>query len=129
MGSLDAVEDLMNHPSFSGDFSRFAKGLPDLEVGTRVRLIVRSQSQRLVSRIHAGSCKQKDFRNVLEVRAGAILRATLIRTVIRDHPKSPHQSSQGCRELRVIERPWLAAVSTGSDEALGSCEEHVQDRK
>lgn len=29
---LDAVEDLMNHPRFSGDFTQLCKGLPDLEV-------------------------------------------------------------------------------------------------
>jgi DNA mismatch repair protein MSH6 len=29
---LDAVDDLMNHPTFVGDFTQLAKGLPDLEV-------------------------------------------------------------------------------------------------
>ncbi|ODN76137.1 hypothetical protein L202_06063 [Cryptococcus amylolentus CBS 6039] len=49
---LDAVEDLMNHPRFAGDFTLLCKGLPDLE--------------RLVSRIHAGSVKQNDFLKVVE---------------------------------------------------------------
>lgn len=29
---LDAVDDLMNHTSFTSDFRKFAKELPDLEV-------------------------------------------------------------------------------------------------
>jgi DNA mismatch repair protein MSH6 len=52
---LDAVEDLMNHPTFEGDFMEVAKGLPDLE--------------RIVSRIHAKNCKVKDFLKVLKVRS------------------------------------------------------------
>ena len=50
---LDAVEDLMNHPTFEGEFMEVAKGLPDLE--------------RIVSRIHAKNCKVKDFLKVLKV--------------------------------------------------------------
>ncbi|KAI9438563.1 DNA mismatch repair protein Msh6 [Lactarius indigo] len=49
---LDAVEDLMNHPTFEGEFMEVAKGLPDLE--------------RIVSRIHAKNCKVKDFLKVLK---------------------------------------------------------------
>ncbi|TCD63485.1 DNA mismatch repair protein msh6, partial [Steccherinum ochraceum] len=48
---LDAVEDLLDHPTFEADFETVAKGLPDLE--------------RIVSRIHANNCKVKDFLNVL----------------------------------------------------------------
>ncbi|EKM76737.1 hypothetical protein AGABI1DRAFT_78171 [Agaricus bisporus var. burnettii JB137-S8] len=48
---LDAVEDIMNHPTFEADFVEIAKGLPDLE--------------RIVSRIHANNCKIKDFLKVL----------------------------------------------------------------
>ncbi|KAI0031342.1 muts domain V-domain-containing protein [Vararia minispora EC-137] len=48
---LDAVEDLMQHPSFEADFISVTKGLPDLE--------------RLVSRIHAKNCKVKDFLKAL----------------------------------------------------------------
>ncbi|KAL0575514.1 DNA mismatch repair protein msh6 [Marasmius crinis-equi] len=48
---LDAVEDLMNHPTFESAFTGIAKGLPDLE--------------RVVSRVHAKNCKVKDFLNVL----------------------------------------------------------------
>lgn len=50
---LDAVEDIMNHPTFEADFVEIAKGLPDLE--------------RIVSRIHANNCKIKDFLKVLAV--------------------------------------------------------------
>ena len=50
---LDAVEDIMEHPTFEATFAEVAKGLPDLE--------------RIVSRIHAKSCKVKDFLKVLKV--------------------------------------------------------------
>jgi len=50
---LDAVQDIMDHPTFEADFADVAKGLPDLE--------------RIVSRIHAKSCKVKDFLTVLTV--------------------------------------------------------------
>jgi DNA mismatch repair protein MSH6 len=49
---LDAVEDIINHPIFEATFTSIAKGLPDLE--------------RIVSRIHAKSCKVKDFLKVLK---------------------------------------------------------------
>ncbi|KII87843.1 hypothetical protein PLICRDRAFT_176607 [Plicaturopsis crispa FD-325 SS-3] len=49
---LDAVQDIMNHPTFEADFANVAKGLPDLE--------------RIVSRIHAKNCKVKDFLKVLK---------------------------------------------------------------
>ena len=49
---LDAVQDLMNNPQFSEKFSKMARNVPDLE--------------RLISRIHAGRCKQADFLKVLE---------------------------------------------------------------
>ncbi|TDL25149.1 DNA mismatch repair protein Msh6 [Rickenella mellea] len=48
---LDAVQDLMDHPTFEADFAGLAKGIPDLE--------------RIVSRIHAKNCKVKDFLKVL----------------------------------------------------------------
>lgn len=50
---LDAVQDLLEHPTFEKDFTAIAKGLPDLE--------------RIVSRIHAKNCKVKDFIKVLGV--------------------------------------------------------------
>ncbi|KAF7798458.1 hypothetical protein EIP86_009679 [Pleurotus ostreatoroseus] len=49
---LDAVQDLIDHPTFESEFSDVAKGLPDLE--------------RIVSRIHAKNCRVKDFLKVLE---------------------------------------------------------------
>jgi DNA mismatch repair protein MSH6 len=51
---LDAVQDLLDHPTFEQEFTQIAKGLPDLE--------------RIVSRIHAKNCKVKDFLKVLTVR-------------------------------------------------------------
>ncbi|KAF8068932.1 muts domain V-domain-containing protein [Lyophyllum atratum] len=48
---LDAVQDLMAHPTFEEGFMELAKNLPDLE--------------RIVSRIHAKNCKVRDFIKVL----------------------------------------------------------------
>ncbi|KIY47863.1 DNA mismatch repair protein Msh6 [Fistulina hepatica ATCC 64428] len=48
----DAVEALLDNPTFEKSFADVAKGLPDLE--------------RLVSRIHANNCKVKDFLKVLQ---------------------------------------------------------------
>ncbi|TFY82733.1 hypothetical protein EWM64_g1284 [Hericium alpestre] len=48
---LDAVEALMQHPTYEGEYMEVAKRLPDLE--------------RIVSRIHAKNCKVKDFLKVL----------------------------------------------------------------
>ncbi|KAH9922892.1 DNA mismatch repair protein Msh6 [Amylocystis lapponica] len=48
---LDAVQDVLDHPTFEGEFTAVAKGLPDLE--------------RIVSRIHAKNCRVKDFLKVL----------------------------------------------------------------
>ena len=50
---LDAVEDLIEHPTFEAEFTNLLKGVPDLE--------------RIISRIHAKSCKVKDFLKVLSV--------------------------------------------------------------
>ena len=52
--SLDAVEELMQDKEYEFRFGKMTKGLPDLE--------------RVVSRIHAGNCKIRDFLKVLEVR-------------------------------------------------------------
>lgn len=49
---LDAVDDLMANPTFTGQFTQLCRHLPDLE--------------RLVSRIHAGSVRQGDFLKVLD---------------------------------------------------------------
>lgn len=53
MDRQDAVQDIMDHPTFEEAFTSIAKGLPDLE--------------RIVSRIHARNCKVKDFLKVLGV--------------------------------------------------------------
>ena len=58
---LDAVQDIMNHPTFEASFTDIAKGLPDLE--------------RVVSRIHSKSCRVKDFLKVLSVCAARLLNA------------------------------------------------------
>lgn len=50
---LDAVQDILDHPTFEATFTEIAKGIPDLE--------------RIVSRIHAKSCRVKDFLKVLKV--------------------------------------------------------------
>jgi DNA mismatch repair ATPase MutS len=56
---LDAVQDLLDHPTFEQEFTQVAKGLPDLE--------------RIVSRIHAKNCKVKDFLKVLAVSLDFLL--------------------------------------------------------
>ncbi|KAF8518415.1 DNA mismatch repair protein Msh6 [Hysterangium stoloniferum] len=48
----DAVQDLIDHPTFEAEFTKIVKSLPDLE--------------RIVSRIHAKNCKVKVFLKVLE---------------------------------------------------------------
>ena len=57
---LDAVQDLIDHPTFENDFTQLMKGLPDLE--------------RIVSRIHAKNCKVRDFLKVLTVSRSLALR-------------------------------------------------------
>jgi DNA mismatch repair protein MSH6 len=57
---LDAVEDLMRHETFEADFVSLVKGMPDLE--------------RIVSRVHAGTCKIKDFLKILDVSVTISLR-------------------------------------------------------
>jgi DNA mismatch repair ATPase MutS len=52
--SLDAVEELMQDKEYEFRLGKMTKGLPDLE--------------RVVSRIHAGNCKIRDFLKVLDVR-------------------------------------------------------------
>lgn len=59
MSRLDAVQDILDHPTFEEAFTKIAKGLPDLE--------------RIVSRIHARNCKIKDFLKVLAVSRGIFL--------------------------------------------------------
>jgi DNA mismatch repair protein MSH6 len=49
---LDAVDDLMSSPTFTGQFSQLCRNLPDIE--------------RLISRIHARSVRQGDFLKVVE---------------------------------------------------------------
>lgn len=48
---LDAIDDFIANPSLTEDFGKATKGAPDLE--------------RLLSRIHAGSCKPSQFAKVL----------------------------------------------------------------
>ncbi|KAI5476724.1 hypothetical protein MNV49_007314 [Pseudohyphozyma bogoriensis] len=49
---LDAVDDLMANPNFASVFDSMTKKLPDLE--------------RMLSRIHAKSCKKQEFLKVVE---------------------------------------------------------------
>ncbi|GAA5958465.1 hypothetical protein JCM21900_001479 [Sporobolomyces salmonicolor] len=49
---LDAVEDLLGNPNFAVTFDSMAKKLPDLE--------------RMLSRVHAKTCKKADFLKVIE---------------------------------------------------------------
>ncbi|KAH7092791.1 DNA mismatch repair protein Msh6 [Auriculariales sp. MPI-PUGE-AT-0066] len=49
---LDAVEDLIAHPNAADQFSKLMRGVPDLE--------------RLLARIHGGTCSIKSFLQVME---------------------------------------------------------------
>ncbi len=60
----DAVQDLVDHPTFEAEFREVAKRLPDLE--------------RIVSRIHAKNCRVKDFLKVLEVSLRVVLNSALL---------------------------------------------------
>lgn len=51
---------MMRNESFETDFAEVVKAIPDLE--------------RIVSRIHAGTCKVKDFLKVLDVRLRHLIR-------------------------------------------------------
>jgi DNA mismatch repair protein MSH6 len=53
----------MRNESFETDFAEVVRGVPDLE--------------RIISRIHAGSCKVKDFLKVLDVCLRHLLRLRL----------------------------------------------------
>ncbi|GJJ14893.1 hypothetical protein Clacol_009163 [Clathrus columnatus] len=48
----NALQDFIDHPTLETEFSKLAKGVPDLE--------------RIVSRIHARNCKVREFLKVLE---------------------------------------------------------------
>ncbi|THH32610.1 hypothetical protein EUX98_g1558 [Antrodiella citrinella] len=77
---LDAVQDLLDHPTFEADFETVAKRLPDLE--------------RIVSRIHAKNCKVKDFLNVLTSKTIlGLLRAAPDLTPNLKHVKSMFKKS------------------------------------
>jgi len=52
--SLDAVEELIQDREYDFRFGKMTTGLPDLE--------------RVISRIHAGDCKTRDFLRVIEAR-------------------------------------------------------------
>lgn len=49
---LDAVQDLMEHTSISETFSKVCRNMPDME--------------RIISRVHAGKCKQADFLKLVQ---------------------------------------------------------------
>jgi len=61
---LDAVQDILKHPTFESTFTEVAKGLPDLE--------------RIVSRVHAKSCRVIHFLKVLKVRQRSFIRGLRI---------------------------------------------------
>jgi len=56
---LDVVESIMDNEDFEAKFTALAKKLPDME--------------RLVSRVHAGSCKVADFVKLLAVNVSSRL--------------------------------------------------------
>ena len=82
---LDAVQDLLEHPTFEAEFTKIAKGLPDLE--------------RIVSRIHAKNCKVKDFLKVLTVSSPLFAgHAVPDRGILRRHSRA---SAMVCHNSRT----------------------------
>ena len=92
LGRLDAVQDLLDHPTFEAEFTEIAKGLPDLE--------------RIVSRIHAKNCRVRDFIKVLTVRLGFLLILTwsnCLMTAFAGFQKAQQRSQQAGGPVRVFQ--------------------------
>jgi DNA mismatch repair protein MSH6 len=64
---LDAVDDLLQAPSFTSAFRTAVKKLPDLEVRGPRREAFNADVKRHLSRLHAGRMKESVFLQVVEV--------------------------------------------------------------
>lgn len=100
---LDAVEDLLDAPSVEAEFAQLAKGLPDLE--------------RIVSRIHAGTCKVLDFLKVLQVRDNRSQPSETLPPLtnsllpgFRKDEQGPQAAREPSTVIQVDEHLWFAAV-------------------
>ncbi|XAO26442.1 hypothetical protein I312_105279 [Cryptococcus bacillisporus CA1280] len=123
---LDAVEDLMNHPRFSGDFTQLCKGLPDLE--------------RLISRIHAGSVKQSDFLQVVEsfsklqkgidnlVDMSESLESTGVKALLRSAPdlSGMIEHIRGMYTIEQNEKTIAILPNPGADEECDAADAEVE---
>ncbi|EJD51320.1 DNA mismatch repair protein Msh6 [Auricularia subglabra TFB-10046 SS5] len=123
---LDAVEDLMDHPSSAEQFAKLAKGVPDLE--------------RLLTRIHAGKCKVKDFLKVLltflqtfkglndklaDLENAAKLKAPSLLRLFKSVPDlTPHVTA--IEEMYALDDDSLLPAS-GKDETYDQVIEEIED--
>ncbi|WVO23631.1 uncharacterized protein IAS62_004986 [Cryptococcus decagattii] len=131
---LDAVEDLMNHPRFSGDFTQLCKGLPDLE--------------RLISRIHAGSVKQSDFLQVVEsfsklqkgidnlVDMSESLESTGVQALLRsapdlsgmiEHIRGMYTIEQNEKTIAILPNPGADEECDAADAEVDRIEEELNE--
>ncbi|KIO19597.1 hypothetical protein M407DRAFT_30749 [Tulasnella calospora MUT 4182] len=125
---LDAVEDLLDAPSAEAEFAQLAKGLPDLE--------------RIVSRIHAGTCKVLDFLKVLQAfeklskglkqleNEAQSFKSTNISGLLRSAPDlQPHIDSLREQFEEPKEKDDLLLPRDGKDEAYDTVEAEIESLK
>ncbi|GMK58904.1 hypothetical protein CspeluHIS016_0603460 [Cutaneotrichosporon spelunceum] len=130
---LDAVDDLMSNPGFTGQFSQLVRGVSDLE--------------RLVSRIHAGSIRQADFLKVVDqfnsiqvamdrlvadaekfdsssvlglLRSAPDLSATIA------HIKSMYDTERTDKTITILPRPGADPDCDEADEAVREIEDKFE---
>ncbi|KAG8916636.1 DNA mismatch repair protein msh6 [Tulasnella sp. 408] len=125
---LDAVEDLLDAPSVEAEFAQLAKGLPDLE--------------RIVSRIHAGTCKVLDFLKVLQAfekmskglkkleNQAQSFKSTNISGLLRSAPDlQPHIDALRGQFEEPKEKDDLLLPRDGKDEAYDNVEAEIESLK
>ncbi|KAG9048858.1 DNA mismatch repair protein msh6 [Tulasnella sp. UAMH 9824] len=125
---LDAVEDLLDAPSVEAEFAQLAKGLPDLE--------------RIVSRIHAGTCKVLDFLKVLQAfekmnkglkqleNQAQSFKSTNISGLLRSAPDlQPHIDALRGQFVEPKEKDDLLLPRDGKDEAYDTVEAEIASLK
>ncbi|WVF66380.1 hypothetical protein IAT40_001120 [Kwoniella sp. CBS 6097] len=126
---LDAIDGLMSHPEFIGDFTQLCKGLPDLE--------------RLISRIHANGVKQKDFLSVVDSfvrlqggleklgRVAATFETSTISGLLRTAPdlsqhtkhiKSMYTVNEDGKTIAILPRPGADEECDEADAAVNAIE-------
>ncbi|KAG8973234.1 DNA mismatch repair protein msh6 [Tulasnella sp. 425] len=125
---LDAVEDLLDAPTAEAEFGQLAKGLPDLE--------------RIVSRIHAGTCKILDFLKVLQAfeklskglkkleDEAQSFKSTNISGLLRSAPDlDPHINALREQFVEPKEKDDLLLPQDGKNEAYDTVEAEITGLK